>query len=63
MQKGACDSPQDNREKGESPLRSRRCKRGVVSGYTTEKSGRSDVMKSLKSEDLPFCTDVYSHGV
>ena len=44
---------QDNREAGENPARSRRCKGRVVTNNATVKMGRQVAIKKPESEDLP----------
>lgn len=53
--KGCLCSPQDNREKGEIPLRSRRCVEGAIfKNKSLAKLGRQNMVWISESEDLPF---------
>lgn len=54
---------QDNRESGVNPERSRRCKSVAIFhaeliSAVTVKMGRRNIVLMLKSEDLPFCTQL-----
>lgn len=67
---------QDNREMGENPMRSRRCKGGVTGGrclfhgetagtvkrHCMNSCGKEPVMRMPEPEDLPFLRDYKSCG-
>lgn len=55
-------SPQDNREKGENPLRSRRCMSGAALLLPLGNREGVRYAQMLESEDLPFTTDVFHCG-
>lgn len=59
IQKGACTVKnhwlQDNREKGENPLRSRHCVGEAGLFYVTGKPGRQAVPMNLSQETCLFC--------
>lgn len=55
---------QDNRETGENPVRSRRCKEGVVSNevHYILIMGRTEAMLKSEPEDLPFSSVYMYYG-
>ncbi len=59
MVKRCLSSPQDNREKGENPLRSRRCMGGAALQMSLENREDAEPARMPKSEDLPFTAAVF----